>query len=53
MVEGIAAEPCWCTALPILPVGALPLSGDGAVAATCFCPDCLRAHISALQAEKR
>lgn len=52
MADGVAAGPCWCATLPALPAGALPASGDEA-AATCLCPDCLRAHIGALQAESR
>lgn len=35
---------CWCAGLPALPSLALPPAGT---AASCYCPDCLRA----LQAE--
>ncbi|WP_075111723.1 cysteine-rich CWC family protein [Noviherbaspirillum massiliense] len=43
MVDGKSAEPCWCSRLPPLPAGSLPLNGDKKMDARCFCPDCLRA----------
>jgi hypothetical protein len=46
MVEG-AAGPCWCMELPALAAGALPLFKNEAAGNSCFCPDCLRAAISA------
>jgi hypothetical protein len=42
-----SAEPCWCTALPILPVSAYRTRENAA--AGCFCPRCLRAMIDAAQ----
>ena len=41
MVDG-SDGPCWCTALPPLPAGAL----DDADDALCLCPDCLKARIA-------
>jgi hypothetical protein len=46
MKDGPDAAPCWCTLLP--PVVAVPRQqGDAAPAASCWCPDCLKAHIAA------
>jgi hypothetical protein len=36
-----AASPCWCTTLPMLPASLL-----GRDAASCYCPDCLRALLA-------
>ena len=41
---GDPAQPCWCTALP----AAVPLPGDQAALAACWCPACLRQHIDEL-----
>ncbi len=44
MVDGDAASPCWCTALPPLPAALL-----GRDAAGCYCPDCLAQLLAAAQ----
>jgi hypothetical protein len=41
-------QPCWCTALP--PV--VPVPGSVTEGASCWCPECLRAHISATSKDK-
>jgi hypothetical protein len=46
---GDPAQPCWCTALP----AAVPLpAGEGAMAAGCWCPACLRLHIDELRRKR-
>ena len=46
MVDDPAAQPCWCTRLPVLSPSALDdATANGA--ATCFCPACLRALTAA------
>jgi hypothetical protein len=42
-MEQANQEPCWCAALPPLPVPALPEPERPG----CLCPDCLRAWIAA------
>jgi len=52
MADPGAAEPCWCSRMPPLPAAAYRLSdGGSASAASCFCPDCLRALLAASAAE--
>jgi hypothetical protein len=46
MTDDKAAQPCWCTRLPVLPESALA-AANGGKAAACFCPDCLQALIAA------
>jgi len=46
--DGAAGQPCWCTELP--PVVAVP--GSATEDASCWCPACLRAHISATTRDK-
>jgi hypothetical protein len=54
MTDGNAGEaaPCWCTLLP--PAVPVPRQeGAGAAdGAGCWCPDCLKAHIAALQRQR-
>ncbi len=45
---GPADQPCWCTELP--PV--VPVPGSATAGASCWCPACLRAHISATVQDK-
>ncbi|MES2535321.1 MAG: cysteine-rich CWC family protein [Pseudomonadota bacterium] len=48
MVDGVASDPCWCTALPALPAAALAESPNSPEGFSCFCPDCLRVKITDL-----
>jgi hypothetical protein len=45
MVEG-AAEPCWCTRLPVLPAEALVTVDQDGQGGSCYCPVCLRELVS-------
>lgn len=38
-----SSKPCWCASLPLLPPEEL-----GRLAATCYCPDCLKARLAEL-----
>ncbi|MBV8666604.1 MAG: cysteine-rich CWC family protein [Burkholderiaceae bacterium] len=45
-----AAQPCWCTQLPKLPLAQLP-TGDQPGQASCLCPECLQAWVAQMQAQ--
>jgi hypothetical protein len=49
MVDTATDAQCWCGALPALAADALLADSDGK-AASCLCPDCLRARIAARHA---
>jgi hypothetical protein len=40
-------EPCWCAALPSLPVNAYRPDPDDPATSRCLCPYCLRALLAA------
>jgi len=40
----IDSTPCWCASLPALPTQEL-----GRLAASCYCPACLRARLTELE----
>ena len=43
MVDGAPGDPpCWCVAMP----AGLPLPGESAAEATCWCPACLKNAIA-------
>jgi hypothetical protein len=44
MADDATDQPCWCVALPALPGSAIK-SGQEDGAASCLCPDCLKARI--------
>ncbi|RJG04880.1 hypothetical protein D3870_01540 [Noviherbaspirillum cavernae] len=46
------AQPCWCTRMPILPASAYVRNAQDAAGSDCFCPQCLRALLDALDAQE-